>query len=58
MTGRNRDKALDRIKRTVGFRTELMSETRLKRLKLKKAAARTSMKTEVATTVDSWLLSK
>jgi hypothetical protein len=57
MTGRKRESEVERKRRTLGLRMALKSETLLKRLRLKKSAARTNMMIELVTMVASfsWL---
>jgi hypothetical protein len=57
MTGRKRESEVERKSRTLGLRMALMSERRLKRLRLKKSVARANMTTDVATMVASFLWS-
>mgnify|MGYP006951660856 CR=1 FL=1 len=54
MTGRKRESALESTTRTLGSRMALVSERPLKRLRLKKSAARTNMMMEVSKVV-VWL---
>jgi len=57
MTGRKRESAEERKRRTLGWTMALTSETPLKRLRLKKRPVRANMMTEADTMAESFLLS-